>query len=472
MSQYLIPPDTFPEVAGRDETNLDAGESSVDEEEWEDEEDLTSTLQQTSSGGSTRTTPLRRRKAANKFHASRKLASPKTFDQSPLTREAAVNETLKGAIFTGRYAFDVFDRAIHLLRIPLSFLLFLWLLVFIIGRFSNTLRTVAAPLCIFPGTSKWSVCRPLDINASAMTTNRKSQWADYPKLMDIQNQSLKKLMVNSVGGSALSLEIKKTEMATADLVTLVRYSNLKSKDSLLLFLTRFIHDAKRAGRGLQKLGSKVGGAVDNIMTMNDYALHSIESARASSKSLASLLPWNPNRQKLNEVITKTFEDTMDAFSNNIARLIIEAEISLHDLNKLEEQLNSLHDIITREESSLTFEQSELLAQLWTILGGNKKDVRNFENNLALLKGLGTYRRQARRHVVVALEILRGMSDDMEDLRQRVAAPNLIGSSVPVEVHMKSIKMGLERLIEGRFKAMKLDEDAMKRVFHPESDNDV
>jgi hypothetical protein len=58
------------------------------------------------------------------------------------------------------------------------------------------------------------------------------------------------------------LEIKKAEMATTDLVTLVRVSDLKSRDMLADLLARFVDDAKKTGRGLQKLSSKVGGAVD------------------------------------------------------------------------------------------------------------------------------------------------------------------------------------------------------------------
>jgi len=66
-----------------------------------------------------------------------------------------------------------------------------------------------------------------------------------------------------VGGSGLSLEIKKAEMATSDLIALVRVSNnLRSRDMLAESLAQFVNDAKKTGRGLQKLSSKIGGAVD------------------------------------------------------------------------------------------------------------------------------------------------------------------------------------------------------------------
>jgi hypothetical protein len=82
-------------------------------------------------------------------------------------------------------------------------------------------------------------------------------------MVHVQSVTFEQLLDESAGGSGLSLEIKKAEMATSDLVTLVRVSShFKSRDLLAEALTQFINDAKRTGRGLQKLSSKITGAVD------------------------------------------------------------------------------------------------------------------------------------------------------------------------------------------------------------------
>jgi len=114
--------------------------------------------------------------------------------------------------------------------------------------------------------------------------------------------------------------------------------------------------------------------------------------------------------------------------------------------------------------AMTSAKSDLLAELWIKLWGNKKKLQNFDSHLALLKNLGSYyRKQASTDVVGALQILRAMSKDMKDIWERVAAPEPMGSSVPVKVHMKSTEMGLERLRKGRLRAKRLDDDAMRRV---------
>jgi hypothetical protein len=110
-----------------------------------------------------------------------------------------------------------------------------------------------------PGVSRTAICRR---NRVAVSDQQAPRWADYSRLVDVQSRTFGQLLEESLGGSTLSLEIKQAEMATTDLVTLVRVSNLKSRDMLAESLVEFVDDAKKTGRGLQKLTSKIGGAVD------------------------------------------------------------------------------------------------------------------------------------------------------------------------------------------------------------------
>ena len=81
-------------------------------------------------------------------------------------------------------------------------------------------------------------------------------------MVALQSKTFQQLMDESIGGSALSLEVKKAEMAITDIVSYVRLSKLKAKDTLVSSLLQFRLDAKKTGRGLQKLSSKIGGTVD------------------------------------------------------------------------------------------------------------------------------------------------------------------------------------------------------------------
>lgn len=164
-----------------------------------------------------------------------------------------VSSAVEGVLFGARYAFDVIRMAIALLRMPLGLLLFLWLLATILLSISQTLRAAFAPVCWIPFISSSIMCRPLP---------PPPQGANYPVLVEAQTKTFEQLLDEASGGSALSLEVKKAEMATSDLITLVRISTLRSKDLLAGMLSDFVQDAKKTGKRLHKLHSKVGGSVD------------------------------------------------------------------------------------------------------------------------------------------------------------------------------------------------------------------
>ncbi|KAJ7126825.1 hypothetical protein C8R44DRAFT_779661 [Mycena epipterygia] len=452
------------------ETEHPAGSDSVPAKEEIVEEFISNSRSRSParSSASNRSSPRKRRfrtvYVAAPAPSPRKIPSPAVPAPKPPNAKIALptDQVYDGSLFIARYALDVFKIAIQLLRTPLSFLVFLWMFAFILSRISHTLRTTFAPLCYIPGISSSTLCRP---DGYATPGNHQSlKWADYPTLVDVQTATIEQLLDESSSGSALALQIKKAEMATTDLVTLVRVSELRSRDMLADHLRLFVNDARTAGRALNKLNAKVSGAVDGIMAVNDYALHTIEAAQSQSPPsiLRHLVPWTSTTPKTDIILT-TFEDSMNYLSVTMQSLIVEFELNLQNLNKLEEQLSVLYEFVSREDKSISSAKSELLGELWTKVGGNRRKLRGYEHHLHLLKGLTEYRKQALVHVVSALQTLTQMSEDVENLRERVAAPELVGSRIPVEVHIKSIQGGLERLKEGRSKAKVKESEAMKKI---------
>lgn len=69
-------------------------------------------------------------------------------------------------------------------------------------------------------------------------------------------------ILESASGVTLALDMKQSEIALKDLNTLVKHSNLACKDSLAENLQAFVAEAKVVGIRLDRLGSRVGGAVD------------------------------------------------------------------------------------------------------------------------------------------------------------------------------------------------------------------
>jgi len=176
------------------------------------------------------------------------------------------------------------------------------------------------------------------------------------------------------------------------------------------------------------------------------------------------LPFSPpNINPTNEAVIEAFLMSMENIDTHMARLRDEADISMGHLMRLEEHLMVLHEITHRDNKELTAAQEDVLAELWTWLGGNKSKLRKMSSNLGLLRNVEKYRRRALAHVAVTLQVLEALDADMEELRTRVAAPEVVGGRIPIEVHIKSIKMGVERLKEGQMKASLREGERIARL---------
>ncbi|KAI0303662.1 hypothetical protein B0F90DRAFT_1707922 [Multifurca ochricompacta] len=352
---------------------------------------------------------------------------------------------------------DVLNTVVRMLKIPISIALVIFACTYVLVLTSGAIRSALSPICSIPVVSLLCPAFHLSESPRASRSDRIPRWADFPGLLNVESKSLESLLDETVEGPGLALEIKKAEMATSDL--------RRCREFLADSLGEFAKSARMVGRGLTRFSSRVGGAVDNIIAVNDYALHAIEAANSkpSSFSLSRLLPFTPSNVATKQVVTRTFTEAMNTLSVNMQRLVLEAQMSVSDLDKLEAHLNSIHEIVAREDSSISTARAELLAQLWTILGGNRGTLKGMNEHLALLKGVSGYRDRALAHVVAALQMLQTMSEDMEDLRERVAAPELVGNAIPIEVHMKSLRSGLERLKGQRTGARKKEEQIVNQI---------
>lgn len=140
------------------------------------------------------------------------------------------------------------------------------ILWFLCSMMTSQIIYFTRPVCSLPIVSsmipfcRWDAFKDPTTHSAA---GRPVRWADYPKLVDLQTRTFDQLLDESVGSKSLAVEVKKAEMANNDLITLVRVSELRSKDQIAERLSRFSDDARGTGRSLHSLGAKIQGAVDS-----------------------------------------------------------------------------------------------------------------------------------------------------------------------------------------------------------------
>lgn len=372
------------------------------------------------------------------------------------------------------WTYDVLGRALHHLKTPISYLIAGWLLVgllmFLRNLLFSSIYSALSPVCRIPGASflNLPMCQsPVSIQYSG----EEPPPVQFDQLMTVQNK-FEEVLQESAGGVSLPLDMKRGETSIRDLRQVVKFSQLHSKNELVLEFDGFIETARIASYDLQKFNSHVGRGVDNILATARWTKRVLdgiaerEGSRGAVVSFFSdklLAPFQPIKFTEDALLDQYIQHTR-VVEEEISRLVIEAQALLLVLQNLEDRLDVIHGIAVRDNLHAQGSRAEVLSQLWTMLGGNRNKLGKFDSQLRLLRQVNTYRQNAIAHVSGTLLRLQGMGAELEELRERVGGVELLGGkgSVPLSLHIENIEMGVERLERGRKGAKELENEELKK----------
>lgn len=168
--------------------------------------------------------------------------------------------------------------------------------------------------------------------------------------------------------------------------------------------------------------------------------------------------------------------------SNLRLLVADGETIFASLTQLTEQHKPIYDEIVREVVDIKKEEAVVLASLWTKVGGNAAQRKNFRENAELLALIGSYEEQARGYVESTVLELDRMTADLENLRRRVAEPLLVpetggrgreeAAGIPLSVHVESIETAVDRLVRKRRQRREKEGSWMKRLHEGERKEDI
>ncbi|PVG01093.1 hypothetical protein CPB86DRAFT_781993 [Serendipita vermifera] len=372
---------------------------------------------------------------------------------------------------------DITKMALQLLKQPIAFVLVGYLLIVMISYTAHYVASLVLqglmPLCSLPLISMVPICSRIPSTRNSSGGRAGGTYVQEPRYMDlVELQTRFEAIMESTGmDTNLAMDLKNSEMAVRDLNTLVKLSDIVSKDLLASSLDEFVSSAKEASRHLSKLDAGVGGAVDSILAMDDYAIKTLESLDRQEKektALSSILfPFSSSASTRKQLI-QTFNQAAGILESNLRRLIETSVATTTILNQLESQLLVIHEIVSREEGKVKAGRDEVLGDLWTYVGANRAKLSNFASHKSLLSQVGHYRSSAAVQVGGTLVQLERLSSDLDELRERVATPVLLDSqdgipSIPIEVHVMTLQKGVQRLAESRGRSKNRADQVLKRI---------
>ena len=358
----------------------------------------------------------------------------------------------------------VLSLAFTIVKPILTIILAFWLLSYL-ARYAlrSTVAHSISPICNIPGVSNFI---PFCSNMKAAGP------VEFDQLMTVQS-AFEDVLASSAVGQNLPLDMKRSEASIRDLRVVVQYSSLPSRNELGFELTGFIDTARQAAGDLTKFNSRIGRAVDQVLSTNRWTLSVLDGAVEKQASQGSverflantvLAPFQ-NAQWSEELLLQQYLRHTGAVEEQIQSLILEAQALLSILQNLEDRIEVIYSIAKRDGISVKDSRDKLFLELWTWLGGNRSSVRKHDEQLDLLGQLDVYRKTAWAHVTGTLLKLQSIAADLEDLRDRVAAPDLLATrnNIPLRMHIENIQLGLDRLESQRMKVKGIEAQTQRRV---------
>jgi hypothetical protein len=372
---------------------------------------------------------------------------------------------------------DIFSYAFrHMIKPFLGVVLGFAILVFAIQLAHGFLRStisnaVLGPVCALPGSSYL---------LSACATSGPAPVANFEELIDVQDR-FEEIIDASKDSSTLPRTIINSQNAIRDLRTLVRYSRLPSRKELDNEFEYFILTAKQASEDLSRYNSKLGQAIDHVLATNRWTtqvLEGISEKEASTGAVGRVYnaltgAFVAPPPSLQQRVFDQYVLHIAANKEEIEGLIEKAQALLEILNNLDGRLSTIFEIATHDDQTITKSQEELLSSLWTMLGGNRSNVKANAASLNLLQNINVYRRKAVVHVSETLLKLLEIQSELENLRESVAAPEILGfrKDVPLKYHVDYIGMGTERLAAARGEQLRVEGETHKRLLRGGDDGE-
>jgi hypothetical protein len=370
------------------------------------------------------------------------------------------------------YLFSLLGHTAQMLKPFFAVLLTLWLIGFALTSasktFSNAVSSVLSPVCILPGSS---YIMPF---CGQEHTKPEGKSPAIDELMKVQLE-FEKIMDGSVEYSSLPSTMKSAEVAMRDVRTLVKYSRLPSKAELGVEFDSFIETARQASHDLVKFKTKTAFTLDKVLSTNRWTMRvltGLQEKQASigmlDRAVSAINPFSAfvvGRPSLDEQIWEQFIQHISVVKEDITKLMHAGHALLSLLDNMDQRLDVMNQIATRDNTEIESNHDVLLTELWTRLGGNSAQRKGYERQLQLLREVGSYRELAIRHVSSAILKLQEMSQELEHLRDGVAAPEVMGSGagIPLEHFLEVMGDTVARLDAKRGETHALDMAAYKKT---------
>lgn len=311
-------------------------------------------------------------------------------------------------------------------------------------------NALVRPICLIPGSSR---VIPFCTTAP-LAQSSEEQVPNFERLVHSQDK------VDQLVGQTLDLvtmpyTLRDSQSTMRDLRQLVVHSHLPSKHLLELDLGNYITTALEAVNVLTTYHHKIVLLLDAVVIRSSQtATYLDELAEAKSSNTGVHRMFNamsellfPPTLTLKERIFNQYISHIDDNQGQITKLLKQGQDLENLLQSLDGHLVNIHLTVLKDGMTIGDKHEELLAAMWTKLGGNKRNKKENENSIALLNNINHFRKDAVDRIGhIGIE-LKNIMAELDNLKEGISAPILAGykEEVPLQNYIELVRNSEERL---------------------------
>ncbi|KIM21866.1 hypothetical protein M408DRAFT_333193 [Serendipita vermifera MAFF 305830] len=287
---------------------------------------------------------------------------------------------------------------------------------------------------------------------------------DFSDVARIQ-MNLDTMLASTGATTGVATKVMHTGFAISDLKRQIMRSDLVYKSSLTSKLDEIETAAGLASEQLSDLEVEVNGVIYSFLATDSKAIEALESIKQSEKPkpIFPLSLFRGNASPTRDEVVKVYNLAATQMEKQLETLISTAEITKKKLKTLGMSLDALGDGIQDGKTHEKEKNDELLAMLWTKLGGNYEDRVKFENNLALLSELSEQHSMATSIVRGTLGELQSLKAQLSRLRKGVF---YVGDSNSLDHHLDTLRGAVIKLKDDQSRAKRLEDEAYRQMHNP------
>ncbi|KAH7908064.1 hypothetical protein BJ138DRAFT_1182006 [Hygrophoropsis aurantiaca] len=303
---------------------------------------------------------------------------------------------------------------------------------------------IVVPICRYPivrglcSRVTWATVEPTMALTRDLTISEciSGEFKGYNGLLDM-----------TVKSSAFGGYLTDTVLALEDLIMIVKYSNLRNRDPLVEHLEAMQEEGKITRALFHAYVADINAASDLFLASAERTLALLDDVRTNESNMWRLfcsaagehLSFQTCKPLLGEV-TAAFEHNLLTIESTLTSVARQNDVLVSALNQMEGHLKVVGTLVAEEMRDTQKDIDELLKYLWTMVGGNRARLADFQARVDTLGRVEKERKKILGIILDTGEELISMGVHASTLRRQAMEPLLI-DGLPREKAIEALRRG-------------------------------